>query len=181
MSYAYHRIARLGEQLEKNKIDPSIIDEVMEGGESILASTKPEKKADWLREAELDDGEACQLRRTLRADGGSRAWINGRPVPVSQLAELAALLVEIHGQHEQQALLVRARQLQLLDAYARHPALLAATREAAAQWKTLQAERDALLARGDVAERQAWVRHLLEERSVPRSRKGFSGGWLAGE
>ncbi len=118
---------------------------------------------DWLREAELDDDDACQLRRTLRADGGSRAWINGRPVPVSQLAELAGLLVEIHGQHEQQALLVRARQLQLLDAYARHPALLAATREAAAQWKTLQAERDALLARGDVAERQAWVRHQLEE------------------
>lgn len=51
MNYAYHRIARLGEQLHKNKIDPSIIEEVMEGGDTILASTKPEKKADWLREA----------------------------------------------------------------------------------------------------------------------------------
>ena len=119
--------------------------------------------ADWLREAELDDADACLLRRTLRADGGSRAWINGRAVPVSQLAELARLLVEIHGQHEQQALLARPRQLQLLDAYARHPALLAAVREAADAWKRLQAERDALLARGDVAERQAWLRHQLEE------------------
>ena len=118
---------------------------------------------DWLREAELDDGDACQLRRTLRADGGSRAWINGRPVPVSQLADLAALLVEIHGQHEQQALLARPRQLQLLDAYARHPQLLAAVREAAAAWKRLHGEREALLARGDVAERQAWLRHQLEE------------------
>ena len=119
--------------------------------------------AHWLREAELDDGDACQLRRTLRADGGSRAWINGRPVPVSQLAELAALLVEIHGQHEQQALLARPRQLQLLDAYARHPQLVAGVREAAAAWKHLQAQRDALLARGDVAERQAWLGHQLQE------------------
>ena len=117
----------------------------------------------WLREAELDDADACQLRRTLRADGGSRAWINGRNVPVGQLAELAALLVEIHGQHEQQALLVRHRQLQLLDGYARHPALLDAVRDAAVRWKALHDERDTLLARGDVGERQAWLRHQLGE------------------
>ena len=118
---------------------------------------------EWLREAELDDGVACQLRRTLRADGGSRAWINGRAVTMGQLADLASLLVEIHGQHEQQALLVRHRQLQLLDAYARHPSLLEAASLSASQWKTLNIERDALLARGDVAERQAWLRHQLEE------------------
>src|SRR5690606_34671655 len=32
----------------------------------------------WLREAEFDEGAECQVRRTIRADGGSRAWINGR-------------------------------------------------------------------------------------------------------
>ena len=58
-------------------------------------------------------------RRTLRADGGSRAWINGRAATMGQLAELAALLVEIHGQHEHRALLSRASQLALLDAWAR--------------------------------------------------------------
>ena len=117
----------------------------------------------WLREAELDDGDACQLRRTLRADGGSRAWINGRAATLAQLSELAALLVEIHGQHEQQALLSRATQTALLDAYARHPALLAAVRESALRWRTLRDERDALLARGDVGERRAWLAHQLEE------------------
>ena len=117
----------------------------------------------WLREAELDDEDACQLRRTLRADGGSRAWINGRPVPVAQLAELASLLVEIHGQHEQQALLSRAHQTRLLDAHARHPGLLQAVRSTALQWKGLQEERSALLARGDVGERQSWLRHQLQE------------------
>jgi DNA repair protein RecN (Recombination protein N) len=53
----------------------------------------------WLREEEFDDGDACQLRRTLRADGGSRAWINGRPATLSQLAALAERLVEIQCQH----------------------------------------------------------------------------------
>lgn len=119
--------------------------------------------AAWLREAELDDGDACQLRRTLRADGGSRAWINGRAATVAQLAELAGLLVEIHGQHEQQALLSRATQTSLLDAHARHPHLLACVRDAALRWRGLRDEREALLARGDVAERQAWLRHQLDE------------------
>ena len=78
----------------------------------------------WLREQDLDDDDGCQLRRTLRSDGGSRAWINGRPVTLAQLGELAGLLVEIHGQHEHQALLSRPRQLGLLDAFGRHgPAL----------------------------------------------------------
>src|SRR6218665_1054599 len=43
-----------------------------------------------------EDDDQCQLRRVIRADGGSRAWINGRPATLAQLAELAALLVEIH-------------------------------------------------------------------------------------
>lgn len=117
----------------------------------------------WLREAELDDGDACHVRRTLRADGGSRAWINGRAATVAQLAELAGLLVEIHGQHEQQALLSRATQTNLLDAHARHPQLLASVRDTALCWRGLRDEREALLARGDVAERQAWLRHQLDE------------------
>ena len=92
---------------------------------------------EWLREQEFDDGGACTLRRTLRADGGSRAWINGRPATLAQLSQLAGLLVEIHGQHEHQALLDRPSQLALLDAFGRHDAPLAAVREAAAGWSAL--------------------------------------------
>jgi DNA repair protein RecN (Recombination protein N) len=124
--------------------------------------------AGWLREAELDDADdpdalACQLRRILRADGGSRAWINGRPATLLQLAELTALLVAIHGQHEQQALLARTTQTCLLDAYARHRDFCAATRETALRWRGLRDEREALFARGDVSERQAWLQHQLRE------------------
>ena len=118
---------------------------------------------EWLREHELDEDDACQLRRTLRADGGSRAWINGRPATLAQLGELAGLLVEIHGQHEHQALLSRGSQLALLDAYGRHPAELAEVAEAARAWNELEQERDALSRSGDPAERRDWLRHQLGE------------------
>ena len=121
--------------------------------------------ASWLGVQELDDDGQCQLRRTLRADGGSRAWINGRPATLAQLAELAALLVEIHGQHEHQALLSRASQLDLLDAFAGNADARGEVAGASRRWGALLRERDALSARGDSAERSAWLRHQLEELS----------------
>ncbi len=117
----------------------------------------------WLRENEFDDGDSCQLRRTLRADGGSRAWINGRPATIGQLAELAGHLVEIHGQHEHQALLAKSSQLALLDAQAGNAPLLAPVRAAATRWRALQDEREALSKIGDVGERRDWLRHQLDE------------------
>ncbi len=117
----------------------------------------------WLREQEFDDGQACQLRRTLRADGGSRAWINGRPATLSQLGALAALLVEIHGQHEHQALLSRGSQLALLDAFGRHEAELATVAGAARAWSSLLHERGRLNAAGDVSDRIDFLTHQHAE------------------
>ena len=122
----------------------------------------------WLHEQELDDsatdaGRGCQLRRTLRADGGSRAWINGRPVTLAQLGELAACLVEIHGQHEHQALLSRASQMALLDAFGRTDGPRAAVAAAASHWNALLRERETLSARGDVTERIDWLAHQHAE------------------
>jgi DNA repair protein RecN (Recombination protein N) len=90
---------------------------------------------EWLEREELDEDGACQLRRVIRAEGSSRAWINGRPANARQLGELATLLVEIHGQHEHQALLSRSHQMHLLDAYADHDELLRAVRDTATQWR----------------------------------------------
>lgn len=118
----------------------------------------------WLRDNELDEDDAsqdapCQIRRVIRADGGSRAWVNGRPVTLGQLSELSALLVEIHGQHEHQALLSRPSQLALLDAFGRTQAELAAVGTAAARWSALLTERDELSAKGDVSDRIGWLEH----------------------
>jgi DNA repair protein RecN (Recombination protein N) len=117
----------------------------------------------WLRDAEFDDSEDCQLRRTIRADGGSRAWINGRPATLSQLGELGERLVEIHGQHEHQALLQRARQLELLDAFGRHEALLAPVHAHAARWSERMRQIERLEQQGDVGERVAWLQHQATE------------------
>ncbi|MDR2017166.1 MAG: AAA family ATPase, partial [Burkholderiales bacterium] len=60
----------------------------------------------WLTEYDLlgDDAHTLMLRRTLDASGKSRAWINGHPAPLTQLGELGALLLELHGQHAHQSL-----------------------------------------------------------------------------
>ncbi len=120
---------------------------------------------DWLGGNELDEDDAstCLIRRVIRADGGSRAWDNGRPVTVGQLGELAALLVEIHGQHEHQALLSRPSQLALLDAYGGTDTERAAVAAAAKRWSALLQERDALSAKGDVSERIGWLEHQHAE------------------
>jgi DNA repair protein RecN (Recombination protein N) len=73
--------------------------------------------ADWLKQQELDEADECILRRSLNRQGRSKAYINGRTVPLQQLQELGAFLVEIHGQHAHQSLLKTGHQRRLLDAY----------------------------------------------------------------
>jgi len=117
----------------------------------------------WLRDAELDDDNACQLRRVIRADGGSKAWINGRAATMSQLSELGGLLVEIHGQHEHQALLERSQQLSLLDAFSSHANLLEPVALLAKQWNELNKEIQELSKTGDVNDRINYLEHQIQE------------------
>jgi DNA repair protein RecN (Recombination protein N) len=125
-------------------------------------SDLPEAR-EWLRREELDEEDTCQLRRVIRAEGSSRAWINGRPANASQLGELATLLVEIHGQHEHQALLSRAHQLELLDAYAGNEQLVSQVRELATQWRELGQRIRKLSGGDDREQRIELLRHELDE------------------
>ncbi|HXD38149.1 MAG TPA: DNA repair protein RecN [Rhodanobacter sp.] len=118
---------------------------------------------EWLQREELDEDGACQLRRVLRAEGSSRAWINGRPANARQLGEIAELLVEIHGQHEHQALLSRSHQMALLDAYAGHDALLARVRDRATQWRELGARMRRLSGGEDRDHRIELLHHEIAE------------------
>lgn len=118
---------------------------------------------DWLQREELDEDGGCQLRRVLRAEGNSKAWINGRPANARQLGEIASLLVEIHGQHEHQALLSRTHQLALLDAYAGHEGLLAQVRDSALEWRSLGIQMRKLAGGEDRAGRIELLRHEIEE------------------
>lgn len=88
-----------------------------------------------LAELELDDGDGCRLRRVLKADGTSRAFVNDRPVTLATLREIAGALYEIHGQHEHQALLQRNRQLAILDAFAGNQATLGELAATTRRWR----------------------------------------------
>ena len=72
----------------------------------------------WLSSQAEPDSDNVVLRRVIDVAGKSRAQINGRPASVTEMRELGVTLLELHAQHEQQALLRSATQRDLLDRYA---------------------------------------------------------------
>ena len=82
----------------------------------------PAALAAWLADAGFaaDTGDAGRLllRRTIDAQGKSRAWVNGGGATIAQLREAAELLVDIHGQHAWQGLTRAPSVRALLDGYA---------------------------------------------------------------
>lgn len=124
---------------------------------SFALATNPAANA-WLIEHDMDDGEICQLRRVLGADGRSRGWINGRSCTLQELRQLADLLISIHSQHEHQLLLQKEHQRNLLDAFAGAENLVAQT---ATAWHAWQAARLAHTTALDEAARRNEKEELL--------------------
>ena len=81
--------------------------------------------ARWLSEHEIanDEGDVF-LRRVVTAEGRSKSYINGQPLPLQKVKELSEMLVDIHGQHQHQTLLQHATHRQQLDQYAKHQHLV---------------------------------------------------------
>ncbi|MCI8360531.1 MAG: DNA repair protein RecN [Clostridiales bacterium] len=90
-----------------------------------------------------EDGSLL-LQRTLRADGKGSCRIGGRPATVSILRELGRTLVDIHGQHDNQALLNPEGHMRFVDALADNAGLLADYQETYQRVKALQREWKAL-------------------------------------
>jgi len=64
-----------------------------------------------------EPGEPLIMRRSLKADGGSRAFAGAASLPASVLRDIATLAVEIHGQHDDRGLLNPRGHRALLDAF----------------------------------------------------------------
>jgi len=113
------------------------------------------------------DGEAGApiiVRRQVKADGGSRAFVNDAPVSAGLLRELGALLVEIHGQADDRGLLAARGHRALLDSFGGLGAPLAAVRGAWSRWqaaRTAEAEAAARL-EADARDRE-WLEHAVAE------------------
>jgi DNA repair protein RecN (Recombination protein N) len=87
---------------------------------SATAVFEPQKAhAAWamLREQAMEAGEAIVLRRTLSADGKSRAFINDEAVGVGLLKDLGSLLLEVHGQQDDRGLFDTNTHRALLDGF----------------------------------------------------------------
>jgi DNA repair protein RecN (Recombination protein N) len=106
------------------------------------------------------------LRRVQFADGRTRAFVNDQPVSVQVLKSLGAALVEIHGQHDERALIDSGTHRALLDAFGGLDDDAAVVERA---WFALKAARESVeqhRARVDKARREAeWLRHAVEELS----------------
>ena len=146
-----------------------------------------------LKEQGLDcePGEPLILRRTLKSDGGSRAFVGASAVPAGAIRDLAAVLVEIHGQHDDRGLLNPRGHRALLDAFAGLDVApveaawakvtgieqeLAAARSAAAE-----AERDRDYLAHAVGEIEALDPQAGEETSLSEERAAMQAGAKAGE
>ncbi|WP_320819911.1 DNA repair protein RecN [Thalassolituus sp.] len=72
----------------------------------------------WLQSYDFPSDDEVILRRIISAEGRSRGYINGRPVPANDLKEIASHLIDVHSQHAHQRLLEKDTPRQLLDSYA---------------------------------------------------------------
>ena len=140
---------------------------------------------------ELDPGEPLLLRRTLKADGGSRAFVGGTAVPAAVLREVGGVAVEIHGQHDDRGLLNPRGHRGLLDAFGGIEGAPAA--EAWAEVARIESELAGARAAAAAAERdREWLAHSIaeidalapvpgEETSLAETRAAMQAGAKAGE
>jgi DNA repair protein RecN (Recombination protein N) len=119
------------------------------------------------------DGDSLVVRRTVAADGRSRAFIDDQPASVGLLKQLGELLVEVQGQFEQHGLLDPATHRQALDVYGGYHAESAALAAAWRAWRELTRERSA--AEAALAKARAdedYLRHALAELDALEPRDG---------
>ncbi len=140
------------------RADAGVVREGAERCEISASFDTPAALAGWLDQAGFAANEDLLLRRTVDAQGKSRAWVNGSPATATQLREIADLLVDIHGQHAWQSLTRPDAVRGLLDAYAG-----LSTQALVQQWqgwrsahKTLLEARDAQDSLQRERERLAW-------------------------
>ncbi len=102
----------------------------------------------WFAENERDLEEPeLLIRRQLSSSGRSKAWLNGTPVSLAELKSLGVLLVNIHSQHAQQALLKPQFVVQWLDEMAQVTTLATQTASSYQQYQQLKRRADDIASR----------------------------------
>ena len=148
--------------------DASLVRRGAESGQVVAVLQLPEEHPARvaLRDNEIADDAELIMRRVQYADGRTRAFINDQPVGAGLMQAIGAKLVEIHGQHDDRALVDAATHRALLDAFGGLDA------EAGATWAahTALTEADAAVAEqrrviAEAAAREDYARHVVDELS----------------
>ena len=135
-----------------NRADAALVREGASRAEVSAEFDTPVSLRPWLEEAGFDSDDTLLLRRSVDAQGKSRAWINGSPATVTQLREAADHLVDIHGQHAWQSLTRQAAVRTLVDFQAgADTALLSQAWQA---WRAAQARLSQARTQRDTLERE---------------------------
>ena len=117
-----------------------------------------------LKEQAMEAGEEIVLRRTLAADGRSRAFVNDEAVGVGLLKDLGSLLLEVHGQQDDRGLFDTATHRLLLDGFGGLETQAAAVGDFYAKWDAARAALADLRALADRAQADAdYVRAAAQE------------------
>ena len=161
----------LGERASADVVRPGADKTVVEGAFEFASAVHRHLLSPFAELGiELEDGRLVLKREVLR-EGKSRAWVNGSPTTVGVLAQIGALLVDLHGQHETQSLLKPDAQRDMLDAYADAEVERVAVRDAHRRLKDLEQREAELTAKQDEVRRKAdYLRHVLQEieRATPK-------------
>ncbi len=117
-----------------------------------------------LTENGIETDDAIILRRVQRADGRTKGYVNDAPVSAGLMRQLGELLVEIHGQHDDRAMLDPTSHLFLLDAHGGLDAQRALVMRAWENWRSVQSHLDELREEMAEAQREAgYLRASSEE------------------
>ena len=100
------------------RAEASVVREGAARSELCAEFSTPAHLQAWLQDNGFEAAEDLLLRRSIDAQGKSRAWINGSPATATQLREIGDQLLDIHGQHAWQSLTRPSAVRELLDAYA---------------------------------------------------------------
>lgn len=123
-------------------------------------------------EIDTDDAEII-LQRRISADGKTSGRVNGVPVTASQLRELGALLLDIHGQNDGRQLLDERRHLDYLDAFGECSEELAGYRESYTAYRALVRETEQLsMDETEKQRREESLRYRIEELTKAEIRPG---------
>ncbi len=100
------------------RADASVVREGATRSELCAEFSAPLHLQPWLQDNGFDAADDLLLKRSIDAQGKSRAWINGSPATATQLREIGDQLLDIHGQHAWQSLTRPSAVRELIDAYA---------------------------------------------------------------